>query len=111
MQEMLFRGRNREFIKQVTLISAVEILTQEVAALLLPLNVTDDVRRASHTHIKARFARLTKLVEDEVFEEAYMPERIREEERAAREERMAEIRRKAEEVEIARRVQGFSQDH
>lgn len=110
MQEMLFRGRNREFIKQVTLISAVEILTQEVTAMLLPLNVTDDVRRASQAHIKGRFSRLTKLVEDEIFEEAYMPERIREEERAAREERMAEIRRKAEEAEIVRRVQGYSQD-
>jgi len=111
MQEMLFRGRNREFIKQVTLISAVEILTQEVASLLLPLNVPDEVRSSSQKHIKARVARLTKLVEDELFEEAHIPERIREEERAARDERMAEIRRKVEEAELTRRVQGFSQDH
>lgn len=108
MQEMLFRERNREYIKQVTTLSAFEILTQEVTALLWPRDVDDTVRKEAYNHIKARFARLTKLVEDEIFEEAYMPERIREEERMSREKRMAVIRRQAEQAELVKRVAGFT---
>lgn len=110
LREVLFRERNRQYAVSATVISAIEALGHVLLDGLAPPAKDEAQYRALHEPFAKRFADLRRLLEEEVYEERYMPEFIRAEERRERARRDAALAREAAEKAARARVADFSRE-
>ena len=110
LREVLFRERNRQYAVSATVISAIEALGHALLDGLGPPAKDEAQHRALHEPFAKRFEDLRRLLEEEVYEERYMPEFIREEERRERAKRDAALAREAAEKAAQARVASWSDE-
>jgi len=91
IREVTERDRNRQFTELAVVVSAIQEVADILLGISLPPSVEPKARAQMHEDLRARFAHLRQLYEDELYEDRYLPAYQAEVTRRERAARMAAI--------------------